>query len=276
MKTKRLSCIRLNNGRLWFEAYEKNGRFVLDWKGAAKAALSNKGKLLTFTQNKKAEKLSVNIVRNMVRAYCNSLQGKESLHATALERNGKAIALCGESGAGKSTLAAYLLTTDNPWQIITDDVAYLTIDKNGVFIKPPEVSYIKLGKRTAARFLETMQDSNCKTQNLTKIKYDPHLQKDILFFENEFKSSREIPLIGIYQLCRKERLKRARLEKLKGAKASLFLLSNIYNEVLRPPGALQRQFYFCVQLAQNVPLYHFIYPHGLSRLQEAKRIFNHS
>ncbi|MGH6644942.1 MAG: HPr kinase/phosphorylase, partial [Bradyrhizobium sp.] len=49
-----------------------------------------------------------------------TLQGEETLHATVLEMDGRAVALLGRSGAGKSTLAAYLISRGA--DLITDDM----------------------------------------------------------------------------------------------------------------------------------------------------------
>lgn len=49
-----------------------------------------------------------------------TLQGEETLHATVLEMEGRAVGLLGQSGAGKSTLAAYLIS--HGADLITDDM----------------------------------------------------------------------------------------------------------------------------------------------------------
>ncbi len=239
-----------------------------------------------FKRKKNAPDISVNIIQNIVIAYQNSLQGKESLHATVLERNGKAIALCGASGAGKSTLAACLLASDPTWKLVTDDVAYVAAAKGGAFIKRTSSSYLKFGKRTMMHFQTTMRPEKNHIRDLKNIEYDPNLQKEILFLENTLsarnrrrlkpKISEEIPITGFYQLCRKRRQTRAELERIKGAKAPLFLLANIYNELLRPPEVMRRQFHYCSRLAQCVPVCRLNYADGFSRMQEAVRLVSAS
>ncbi len=266
MKTKRLSCIRLNNGRLWFEAYEENGNYVLDWKKVAKAALSARGRLLSFQQRAHAKDISVNIMKGIVNAYCNSLSGKECWHATVIERCGKSLALCGPSGMGKSTLTASLLAKNQALKLLTDDVAYLHITNKNVLVHSTAPSYLKLHKKTRERF---------NIQNLKQIIYDPNLQKEILFFANTHDTSqtyRPVALTAVYQLCRMQGFKKATLQKIKGAKAALILYANIYNEILRPPHIQKKQFFLCAEIATRVPVYELRYPTGFLQLKKAEKI----
>jgi hypothetical protein len=59
-------------------------------------------------------------VLNFVLSIALTLKGEEPLHATAVQRDGRAIAFLGESGSGKSTLAAFLLGQGA--QLVTDDL----------------------------------------------------------------------------------------------------------------------------------------------------------
>ncbi|TAJ28612.1 MAG: hypothetical protein EPO67_15980, partial [Reyranella sp.] len=61
---------------------------------------------------------------NFVLSAALTLRGEEPLHATVLEREGRAFALLGPSGAGKSTLAAFLIARGA--RLITDDMLRLT------------------------------------------------------------------------------------------------------------------------------------------------------
>jgi energy-coupling factor transporter ATP-binding protein EcfA2 len=54
-------------------------------------------------------------------------RGLLPLHASALEKNGKAILICGESGAGKSTTAAALLK--HGFSLLSDDISLVRINE---------------------------------------------------------------------------------------------------------------------------------------------------
>jgi HprK-related kinase A len=60
------------------------------------------------------------------------------LHASCVERNGKALVITGESGSGKSTLAAML--GERGWRLMGDEFALLDLATGAVFAFPRLVS----------------------------------------------------------------------------------------------------------------------------------------
>lgn len=64
--------------------------------------------------------LVVTYIEGYMLAVAMQQRGQLILHGTILQKNGSAIAVCGDSGSGKSTLAATLLTQG--WQLVSDDV----------------------------------------------------------------------------------------------------------------------------------------------------------
>jgi hypothetical protein len=57
-------------------------------------------------------------------------RGQESLHGSALERDGRAVAVLGESGSGKSSAALALV--DCGWRLLTDDLLVFGADRRVV------------------------------------------------------------------------------------------------------------------------------------------------
>jgi hypothetical protein len=73
--------------------------------------------------------------------------GIESLHASAVEMDGKAVILIGDSGYGKSTLTAALLRSGA--RLITDDLLVMH-ERDGAFDVAPGAFRLKLAPETAA------------------------------------------------------------------------------------------------------------------------------
>ena len=63
-----------------------------------------------------------------------TLRGEETLHATVLEMEGRAVGLLGWSGAGKSTLAAYLISRGA--DLITDDMLRVSFAGDALLAYP--------------------------------------------------------------------------------------------------------------------------------------------
>jgi len=79
-----------------------------------------------------------------------TLQGEETLHATVLEMEGRAVGLLGQSGAGKSTLAAYLISRGA--DLITDDMLRVSFAGDTILAHPGPYR-LKLLDQPATGFL---------------------------------------------------------------------------------------------------------------------------
>lgn len=76
-------------------------------------------------------------------------RGHTVLHASAVERDGKAAAFLGLPGAGKSTLAAFL--TSRGWRCLSDDLLF-AIPGDEVYVQPSHPN-LRLWKTVAERLL---------------------------------------------------------------------------------------------------------------------------
>lgn len=72
-------------------------------------------------------------------AFARHLRGRLSLHASAVELGGRALAFVGDSGAGKSTLA-HELCQHLGASLLADDVAGLRIEDGHIEVEPSEGS----------------------------------------------------------------------------------------------------------------------------------------
>lgn len=247
-----LARTRLSSGEVWFEAIKRNGKFVLDWKRAARFEISEDGRQVRRRIKKSASKVSLGILKRLTETYAASLRGKESLHATSLEKNGKAIALVGASGAGKSTLAAHLL--GNGWGLLTDD-ALRVFERDGLILARVSSNKLKLSE-------DILKRSKLKGE------YDPNLEKWIVKTK---KIRSGAPLNGIFLLERKKR-GLLHIQRIRGAKSALILQKNIYNEILRNEKTFANQLRFCAEVAERILIFKLSYPEGLKNLERVRHV----
>lgn len=67
------------------------------------------------------------LVLNTLGGMMSYQRGASVLHASAVERDGKVIAICGPSGAGKSSLAAMFVSRG--WSLVSDDTVSINADE---------------------------------------------------------------------------------------------------------------------------------------------------
>lgn len=248
----------LRNGEVFFEAHREERAYRLCWPRAGSARLSERGRIVRFSAAPRAEATTIHVIRRIVRAYADSLRGKEALHATVLDQGGRALALLGPSGQGKSTLAAFLLRRDPSVRLLTDDLLYVNCGATtACALRESGAARLKLSRRSRER---------C---GFARAEFDANLEKEIVAFPEQRGGLRRVPLAAFVQLARGTR--RRRLVRVRGARAALVLMANVYNEILRPPRVLRRQFELCTALAGIVPVYRLEYPSGWNRLPAVSR-----
>ena len=135
--------------------FEKNffvesnyGHALIAQKNLFKASVKNNGRDISvdYYSNKNCLNLSRRILGTVIPFSLHQM-GRLVLHASAIEKDGKAILFLGNSGSGKSSLAASLQS----YNFITEDIASIE-DHDGICRVVPSFPFIKLTKRIAETY----------------------------------------------------------------------------------------------------------------------------
>ena len=192
-------------------------------------------------------------------------QGEETLHATVVEINGRAIGLLGPSGAGKSTLAAFLLSQGGA--LVTDDMLRVKFANGAVFAQPGP-HRIKLFRGPADRYLPKAAECGY---------WNPAGEK--MIFEPRGSVSSTVPrtLSALYYLKSPSppvNFDQPILEQLRGVELFKTILSSSMYTGLQSLEQLERQFRFAERLVKKVPLFRLTYPRSFNFIdQVARRIY---
>ncbi len=149
------------------------------------------------------------------------LRGVVSLHASAVQVGGGAIALVGDPGAGKSTTAAMFAQRGFP--IITEDVAALSVTERGVDVRPgcPQIGLWP----DAVALLYGSADA------LPRISDGWQKRRLDLGSTGAF-AAHDVPLRAVYVLSGRGTTAEGRIAPLTSGEAMVHLLGNIYGNRL--------------------------------------------
>jgi hypothetical protein len=112
--------------------------YVGEWAGVLVVRASSDGSATTVSPDPSASRAIVEkITSGAAAAFIRSLQGRFSMHASAVSSGPGAILLTGSSGAGKSTLAS-LLCTKFGATLLADDIAGLGLENGPMRVEPSE------------------------------------------------------------------------------------------------------------------------------------------
>ncbi len=153
-------------------------------------------------------------------------RGQESLHGSAVERCGRAVAVLGHSGAGKSSAALSLL--DHGWRLVTDDL--LTFDAWGRAVPGPPILRLAPDR---AMGRSGQPDPAGKFRLPVVTCADP------------------VPLVAVIILDDRHE----RCERLAGAAAASAVLEQVYAPVLTHGGQPRRRFDLALQMVSTMPVY---------------------
>jgi hypothetical protein len=184
--------------------------------------------------------------------------GFEPFHATAVERDGNALALVGESGQGKSTLAASFLADGA--RLLTDDLMLVSPgDPLRVYSGP---SRIKLLSDAADLILGP---------GTTRVPMNREMEKYVIPVSSEDTCHEPARLRGLYILEHGEASRAdIRIEPLAPREAFMALVAHTFNRYLSEPARLRRQLVEVSRIVQGVPVKRIVYTPVFERLEEVR------
>lgn len=198
-----------------------------------------------------------NVLHSLV-AIALMLRGEETLHATVVAIDDKAVALLGPSGVGKSTLAACLVARGA--QLVTDDVLRLRFEKENAYAFCGPVR-LKLFE-DSAKCLSTPLSSKGRFNRLS----------GKLLFDVEGGQRREAyPLAALAWLGDGASGAGIEVEEIKGTDVLGLILGSAMVSRHLEAERLGRQLLFMGELARRVPLYSVRYGRRFSMLPDVAR-----
>jgi len=130
-------------GRTWFRVGREGDSLIAEWEelGAVRATLvGDEWDIRVMPRVGLAPPLDEKWRRGLVRAMVRHLEGRPTLHASAVRLEGAAFAFLGDSGAGKSTCAADLCSRLGA-ELLADDTVELEVSRAGYSVGATETSH---------------------------------------------------------------------------------------------------------------------------------------
>jgi hypothetical protein len=183
--------------------------------------------------------------------------GDETLHATVIESEGRAIGFLGDSGAGKSTLASYFLRKGS--RLVTDDLLRVTF-RNQSVIAHPGPQRIKLLPESAAQFMQGATPT---------VLMNPFTTKQLIVPSAAQRMDKSVPLRALYLLDRPEKVDEnnsVQVERLRRAEAAITVIASTFNPLVKTPERLKRQLRFAGQILSKIPMIRLSYPRRFDAL----------
>jgi len=185
-------------------------------------------------------------------------QGIESLHATVVVIQGRAVAFLGDCGYGKSSLGAACLRAGHA--VLTDDMLVTSVpDQQQPFVVAhPGPPRIKLFPKIARTLLGRHRSGTPMNPGTTKL---------IIPLSPREHCGQAVPLRALYILRppnSRRALKHVTIRPLTQRQACLKLIANTFNTIMTEPARLAQQFTWAARLAGAVPVKSLSYPRSLA------------
>jgi hypothetical protein len=247
----------------WIEhAVLDDGRVYMKSSEVFEATISNDGRTAICRKLSDVEQraFEANLLNFVVSASL-TLQGEETLHATVLEIDGRAVGILGQSGAGKSTLAAYLISRGA--DLVTDDMLRVGF-AGGAMLAQPGPYRLKLLDGPATSFLpDAVTDGHFNALS-GKIMVRPR---------KEARRHRPSPpLAALFHIgSPDEDVLTVSSRRLSGLELARTLLSSAMDTRYADSSRMERQMRFAARVADLLPVHALRYPRTVAALDGVAR-----
>lgn len=204
-----------------FACYRQGEAIVLAWTGARFGIVP--GRVTVDTEDHLA---AAHLLVPAVWSVALSAHHQESLHGSAVEHDGYALAILGHSGSGKTTAAQGLI--NRGWRLLSDDL--ITFDNELRVVPGPPWMRVLPGPSCAWPGILDI-GGKCRVYPPTYRRPTPLAAMVIMAPE--------------YERC----------VRLSGISAAAALFHQVYNPLLTHSGQVQRRFDLVHDLADHIPIY---------------------
>jgi hypothetical protein len=145
--------------------------FLMRVQGLARFAIEGGREIMVDIEPGAWERNAVGFILGTAFGILLHQRGALVLHGAAVEKDGRAIAICGASGAGKSTLAAALCREG--CSFVTDDICVVDIDEPRRPVVLPDGRRLKLWKESIDRLDFATRQGEAVSETFEKYYIDP-------------------------------------------------------------------------------------------------------
>lgn len=256
----------LPTGEPWLACGKGEGGYLLRFYELADFFVSRDGRTIDYALNPSTTSETFShLLLNQVLPLVLNLQGREALHATAVQTPYGVCAFTGPAGAGKSTVAASFLLEGYP--VLSDDCLVLE-ELNGTILATPAYPGLRLWDDTLEALTNNPSSSLGVAQYTSK-------QRFIGDRPCEHFPTAPCPLARIYLIERAEGTagegQRSIVEPLSFQESFMDLISSAFRLDVTDRIMLARQFGFLERVVSRVPVRRLRIPNSFAALPRIRK-----
>jgi len=225
-------------GAPWMEVRRAADGYLARWPDQLDVVIPTDGSRLLVCQRGEVADSIARLVLCQALSFALTAHGRETMHASAVEIDGRAVIFAGDSGRGKSTMATALCGMGA--RLLSDDMLSIRLDASGAPLVDP----------TSAR---TWLASELATQlagDGAGVPMDRAHKVSVTGLET---ARDAVPLAAVY-LLRYRAGEPVLSEPLAARDAVTSFLGALFNNVIRTPARLETQFNVATSIAAHAPI----------------------